>query len=516
MCLAADIPLIESGTTGFNGQVQIIKRGRTECYDCNPKDSPKSYPVCTIRSTPSQPIHCIVWAKSYLFSEIFGTSEHDSPELDASESSDNAEEIEKLRDEAQALKRIRESMGSDDFPRRVFDKVFREDIERLRGMKDMWKSRGKPPDPLNFDGLSEQALGVGDDVCKKDQTVWTAAENFAVFSSSLGRLSNRLDDMRAQNNVGNATPVMTFDKDDKDILDFVAASANLRSIVFQMEPKSEFDVKRKLSRLQLMVRIMLICDIEMAGNIIPAIATTNAMIASLCVFQAFKILREDYDRGKMMFLSQSVDRLISSASLQPPNPQCPVCGVAQSRVEVDLSSATLQNLVEDVLRLQLGYGEEMSVRSDAGILYDPDLDDNLSKKLGDLNIKNDSFVTVTDESDEAPRMDLVLAVDSKESSDPPISLPEKPEIGPKPRAPEETNGRVDVQRLSNGLSGTKRKRDADDADLEADIASKRGKAMEENPRQESKSGKVLQNNGTGDNSTIVVEDDSTGAIVIDD
>lgn len=24
MCLAADVPLIESGTTGFNGQVQVI------------------------------------------------------------------------------------------------------------------------------------------------------------------------------------------------------------------------------------------------------------------------------------------------------------------------------------------------------------------------------------------------------------------------------------------------------------------------------------------------------------
>ena len=66
MCLAADVALIESGTTGFNGQVQVIKKGQTACYDCTAKETPKSYPVCTIRSTPSQPIHCIVWAKSYL------------------------------------------------------------------------------------------------------------------------------------------------------------------------------------------------------------------------------------------------------------------------------------------------------------------------------------------------------------------------------------------------------------------------------------------------------------------
>lgn len=29
MCLAADVPLIESGTTGFNGQVQVIKKVRS-------------------------------------------------------------------------------------------------------------------------------------------------------------------------------------------------------------------------------------------------------------------------------------------------------------------------------------------------------------------------------------------------------------------------------------------------------------------------------------------------------
>ncbi|KAK3046922.1 E1 ubiquitin-activating protein uba2, partial [Coniosporium uncinatum] len=117
MCIAADVPLVESGTTGFNGQVQVIRRGKTECYDCNVKETPKSFPVCTIRSTPSQPIHCIVWAKSYLFTEIFGTSEDEAPELDHSEDADNAAEIEKLQKEAKALKRIRESMGSEDFPR---------------------------------------------------------------------------------------------------------------------------------------------------------------------------------------------------------------------------------------------------------------------------------------------------------------------------------------------------------------------------------------------------------------
>lgn len=86
--MAARVPLVESGTAGYLGQVQPLLKVRvacevsvgfllsvilniplqdtTECFDCIPKPTPKTFPVCTIRSTPSQPIHCIVWSKSYL------------------------------------------------------------------------------------------------------------------------------------------------------------------------------------------------------------------------------------------------------------------------------------------------------------------------------------------------------------------------------------------------------------------------------------------------------------------
>ncbi|KAI4912549.1 hypothetical protein J4E90_005954 [Alternaria incomplexa] len=491
MCLAANVPLIESGTTGFNGQVQVIKRGETECYDCTPKAAPKSFPVCTIRSTPSQPIHCIVWGKSYLFAEIFGTSEDEAPELDHSEDADNASEVANLQKEAQALKRIRDSMGSQDFPRLVFDKVFKEDIERLRSMEDMWKTK-RAPEALDYDALMQESLGVGTGIAQQDQVTWNVAENFAVFVDSIKRLSTRLEETRANADVGNAAPILSFDKDDVDTLDFVVASANLRSHIFGIEMRSKFDIK------------------QMAGNIIPAIATTNAMTASLCVLQAFKVMRDQLDKAKMVFLTRSTERVISSESLRPPNPHCATCGVCYATLHVDTPRAKLSDLINMVLKEKLGYGEEFSVKRDSDILYDMDEDIHLDKTFEELNLKNDTFLTVSDDSEEDAKVDLVLCIIHTEFTENanPIRLPDEIKIPTKPKAPApETNGHATVNGtatngVTNGSTNGAAKRTASQAGLEDDLVRKKGKVMEESQKK--------------DDSHITIEDDKDGAIVIDD
>jgi ubiquitin-like 1-activating enzyme E1 B len=44
-----------------------------------------------------------------------------------------------------------------------------------------------------------------------------------------------------------AVQVLTFDKDDVDTLDFVSSTANIRSTIFSIAPKSKFDIKRSPS-----------------------------------------------------------------------------------------------------------------------------------------------------------------------------------------------------------------------------------------------------------------------------
>jgi len=244
---------------------------------------------------------------------------------------------------------------------------------------------------------------------------------------------------------------------------------------------------------------------EMAGNIIPAIATTNAMTAGLCVLQAFNVIRDEIDRARMVFLVKSTERVISAEPLRPPNPECPVCGVAQSRLVVDTSRATLKDLVENLLRLELGYGEEFSVNNEVGTLYDPELDDNLERKFSDLGITGDSFLTVVDEDDEDPRVNLVLSISEQALPDDskPILLPDKVDVARKPKRVSEppTNGLANGTTDGDSVSG-KRKRDAEDAGLEDEQVKKRGKVVEPTKSQ--------------DKDLILVDDFGDGAIVIDD
>lgn len=71
-------------------------------------------------------------------------------------------------------------MRSDEFPRHVFDKVFKDDINRLRGMEDMWKIRA-PPQALDFDQIAKDTQTIDATVSQQDQTTWTLGENFVVF-----------------------------------------------------------------------------------------------------------------------------------------------------------------------------------------------------------------------------------------------------------------------------------------------------------------------------------------------
>lgn len=393
MCLASNTPLIESGTTGYSGNVQVIIKDKFECYDCQVKPTPKTFPVCTIRSTPSAPIHTIVWSKSYLLPQVFGQAEEDDSELDkAADEGENADEINTLKEEQHAFKKVRQAVRTEGGAKVLFDKIFNSDVKRLLEMEDMWKNRQQPR-PLEFDDCVDSLDFVTDggtvDSAIVDQRKMTLGDNVKLFMDATERLSVRARE---------TDDPIEFDKDDRDTLDFVSAASNLRSIVYSITPKTVFEVK------------------EMAGNIIPAIATTNAIIAGVQLLKAVNVLNDEMDLCKpAVYLGSQ----LIAAPFEPPNPFCTACRDTYISLPVDESKLTLGEFITTLRKLFEVYEDdrELSVFEKERLLYDPDFEDNINKPLKDLGCQSNTFITVVDEDGEFDNVAVVLTPLPKDASE---------------------------------------------------------------------------------------------------
>lgn len=428
MCLAAGVALVESGSTGYNGQVQVIGKG-VECYDCHEKPKQKSYAVCTIRSTPDKPVHCIVWAK-HLWSLVFGevdpgnvladldggggggggadgdgaAEEEGQAEAEAEgEKKQKDQKVENDADPAQSdpkkpakkAKRVRYVPGepADQFAARVAARVFVDDINEQRAMEALWLKDGRVP-PTVFECEGEADVRALDLL---ERRVWGRGESGAVFLSVLRRVvEERADEIGG----------LSFDKDDEDALAFVVAASNLRAAAYGVEMQSPFEVK------------------GIAGNIVHAIATTNAMVAGLVTLEAIKIVvaeGEPTREGKLKTSLSTFVRKVAGgsrrmgwASLVPevlgkPNPNCYVCSTGMLPLDIDVDAWTLGEFTDvigirrlgttepsvyvktgsfDNLVLEVGEGLE----EDEVEMYDT----NRAKTLRQLSVETGSHIIVND------------------------------------------------------------------------------------------------------------------------
>jgi ubiquitin-like 1-activating enzyme E1 B len=181
--------------------------------------------------------------------------------------------------------------------------------------------------------------------------------------------------------------------------------------------------------------------LEMAGNIIPAIATTNAIIAGLIVLQALHLLRRSKSANKVTSAVATPNtsptkiiaanpnsplRTLRNINIQskssvplsasrpvPPNPKCAVCRDTYTQIRCDPTLTSLSELVDGVM----GDGEEnggtgprdVSVFEGNRLLADPDFDDNLAKPLSALGIGYGKFVTIVDEDKEWNNLSVAIS-----------------------------------------------------------------------------------------------------------
>ncbi|CAL1595283.1 unnamed protein product [Knipowitschia caucasica] len=437
MCLAADIPLIESGSAGYLGQVSVIKKGLTECYECQPKPTQKTFPGCTIRNTPSEPIHCIVWAK-YLFNQLFGEEDADqevSPDTadpeaawDRADAAARATASEKDGDIRRvSTKEWARSTGYD--PVKVFNKLFNDDINYLLTMDKLWKKR-KAPTPLDWHKIEKN------EIPKESE------------STNAGLKDQQLDER------GDGAELV-WDKDDQPAMDFVTAAANLRMNIFSMNMKSRFDVK------------------SMAGNIIPAIATTNAVIAGLIVLEGLKILSGEIESCRSIFLNKVPNlrkKLLVPCVLDPPSANCYVCASKpEVTVKVNVNKTMVISLQDRIIKERFGMvAPDVQIEDGKGTILisseEGETEANNNKFLSDFGIRNGTRLQADDFLQDYTLIVNVLHTEELERDVEFEVVGEAPDKAPPPqKKPEDgsiTNGNKDSAQPS-----TSSKAPADDDDL---------------------------------------------------
>lgn len=356
MCLAANTKLVEAGTSGYQGQAYPIQKGVTACFECNARPVQKQFPICTIRSTPDKPVHCVVWAKE-LHKLLFGDSKSSflfegqvfSPAVAAgaelhSDAGSVAPTTPGSSSAYMPLVLTQPAPGASDASVREWATkltvgIFHDDIEqRLSFAAESYKTAKHKPIPVDVPSVlatpGDYAEG-GSSYLLDEQQVLTPAGSLRLFINVIMK-------MYASPETRAAIGSMEFTKDSPLDVDFVTGATNMRAFTFGIPLQSRFDVK------------------SIAGNIIPAIAASNAMVAGFQVLEAIKMLRGDdvLKTGRVTYLQREpnqVGLLFSFERMSGPNPKCMVCGAKRATAILDTSATTLRTFVEKVLKGQLGF-----------------------------------------------------------------------------------------------------------------------------------------------------------------
>lgn len=180
--------------------------------------------------------------------------------------------------------------------------------------------------------------------------------------------------------------------------------------MFDIESQTRFQVKGEPPPPAGFHRLhcLYIFSLEYAGNIIPAIATTNAIVAGAVVLQALNVLRNDWTGSRMVWLARSSTKVLSPTLLSEPNPQCSICRVVYVPLAIS-ADYTLGQFVKDLVVEQLGFEGQITVQEGARILYETeDFEDNAGKKMIDLGLVAGTFVNVLD--DDEPHLPVSFSI----------------------------------------------------------------------------------------------------------
>ncbi|XP_077517867.1 ubiquitin-like modifier-activating enzyme 1 [Amblyomma americanum] len=323
-CVYFRKPLLECGTTGTKGNVQVVVPHLTESYSSSQDPPEKSIPVCTIRHFPNRIEHTLEWARDEfegLFKQSAENSVHyltDPKYRDVMLSQPKNQAVVALEEVRKILVTERCIVFDDcvDWARLRFEDQFNTQIQQLlrtypenhvtSSGAPFWSGHKRCPHPILFDPNSPlhmdyivaaanlRATMYAIPPCVDRAAIATMLEEVHVPSPDLQpnateptddarRLSELLEELpRAENLQDVELRTLEFDKDDDNNfhMDFITAASNLRAANYEIAPADR--LKSKL----------------IAGKIIPAIATTTSLVAGLACLELYKLV-QGHDKAEL-------------------------------------------------------------------------------------------------------------------------------------------------------------------------------------------------------------------------
>jgi len=356
-CVANQKALIETGTMGAKGHVQVIVPHLTESYSSQRDPVEEDVPYCTLKSFPQVIEHTIQWARDKFeslftlkptqYNQFWNT--YTAPHhLKQSVVNDSCSVPDGFIDSVNLFKNKPSSWQSCvAWARCKFQIYFNHKAQELLRAFPLdstladgslfWQSPKRPPTPISFDENDETHFAfvvsfakiqarihnvevtptdLEEEVVKnilrnvdipqwrpsnkKIETDETKSKSEATSSQEenvdkVTRLINFLHTQDAQTVQELVPEHFEKDQDSNSHIDFITASSNLRASMYNIELADRFKTKR------------------IAGRIIPAIATTTAAIAGLATIELLKVInKHPVEELKNCFLNLALPMIVLS------------------------------------------------------------------------------------------------------------------------------------------------------------------------------------------------------------